>query len=144
MDKYVKIVYQTEPIGTEKIILYLTTFDKEAFDRDQLLEKQQAKVFEFEKTDLTNKVFEPDFIHIFEKKLNDYVKLYYEPKIKELEGLINTKKCMDRVIDLNAKNINNSGDVHCGIVYGNINNCDNIYCTEIKGNVVNCDKIVYK
>ena len=140
MDKYVKIVFQSEPIGKDKIILYLTTFDKEAFEKDQLLEKKQARVFEFEKSDLTN----PDFIYMFEKNLNEYVKSYYEPKIKELEGLINAKKCMGRVIDLNAKNITNSDDVHCNIVYGNITNCDNIYCNEIKGNVVNCDKIVYK
>ena len=141
MDKYVKIVYQTEPIGPEKIILYLTTFDKEAFDRDQLIEKREyATSFNIEKRDLQDN----NAIVYLEEMLNSYVKKYYEPKIKELEGLINTKKCMDRVIDLNAQNINNSGDVHCGIVYGNINNCDNIYCTEIKGNVVNCDKIVYK
>ena len=140
MDKYVKIVYQSEPIGIEKIILYLTTFDKEAFEKDQLLEKKQAKVFEFEKSDLTN----PDFIYMLEKNINEYVKSYYGFKIKELQELINEKKCMDRVIDLNAKNITNSDDVHCNIVYGNITNCDNIYCNEIKGNVVNCDKIVYK
>lgn len=45
MDKkdYVKIVYQSEPIGKDKIILYLTTFDLEAFKRDEALEKIPTK-----------------------------------------------------------------------------------------------------
>lgn len=38
-DKYTKIVYQTNPIGPEKIILYLTTFDIEKFKEDESLKK---------------------------------------------------------------------------------------------------------
>lgn len=38
-DKYTKIVYQTEPIGEYGIVLYLTKFDLEAYNRDQELEK---------------------------------------------------------------------------------------------------------
>lgn len=147
-DKYVKIVYQTEPIGKEKIVLYLTTFDVEAFERDKRLEEQrQAKVFEINKKDINN----PNWIYHMQEQLNDYVKRYYEPYVKEMRGLIETQKAMLESItipiqatDKNAKNITNSDDVHCNIVYGNITNCDNIYCNEIKGNVVNCDKIVYK
>ena len=137
MDKYVKIVYQTEPIGPDKIILYLTTFDKEAFERDQQLEKTETIEFKIQEQ---NK----NIVYI-QKMLNDYVRCYYEPYVDDLRGLINSKKAIKKSLSLsNAQNINNSGDVHCEIVYGNINNCDNIYCTEIKGNVVNCDKIVYK
>lgn len=139
-NKYIKVVYQTEPIGKERIILYLTTFDIEAYDKEQNSIKQQVKIFELPKHNLQ----EPNFIYDIEKMLNDYVKHYYEPYIEELKEIINTKKIMDKTIDLNAKNITNSDDVHCNIVYGNITNCDNIYCNEIKGNVVNCDKIIYK
>lgn len=139
-NKYVKVVYQSEPIGKEKIILYLTTFDYEAYEKEENSIKQQAKIFELPKHNLQ----EPNFIYDIEEMLNDYVKHYYEPYVEELRGIINTKKIMDNVIDLNAKNITNSDDVHCNIVYGNITNCDNVYCNEIKGNVVNCDKIIYK
>ena len=36
-DKYTKVVYQSEPIGKEKIVLYLTTFDLEAFEKNEKL-----------------------------------------------------------------------------------------------------------
>ena len=32
IDKYTKITYQSNPIGKEQIVLYLTTFDLKAFD----------------------------------------------------------------------------------------------------------------
>ena len=34
MDDYVKVVYQSEPIGEERIILYLTTFDTKKFEKE--------------------------------------------------------------------------------------------------------------
>ena len=117
-NKYIKVVYQTEPIGKERIILYLTTFDYEAYEKEQNSIKQQAKIFELSKHNLQ----EPNFIYDIEEMLNDYVKHYYEPYVEELRGIINTKKIIDNVIDLNAKNITNSDDVHCNIVYGNITN----------------------
>ena len=42
-NKYTKVVYQSEPIGKERIILYLTTFDLEAYEKDQKLEKIPTK-----------------------------------------------------------------------------------------------------
>lgn len=133
MDKYVKIVYQSEPIGKERIILYLTTFDKEAFERDNLFQLKEEKIIhEFGRTELNR----PDFIEFFEKNLNTMVKNIYEEKLKEIESIIKVSK--------NVKNISNSDDVYCNIVYGNISNCDNIYCNEVKGNISNCNKIIYK
>lgn len=133
MDKYVRVVYQSEPIGKERIILYLTTFDKEAFERDNLFQLKEEKIIhEFERAELNR----PDFIEMFERNLNTTVKNIYEEKLKEIESIMKMSK--------NVKNISNSDDVYCNIVYGNISNCDNIYCKEIKGNVSNCDKIIYK
>lgn len=133
MDKYVRVVYQSEPIGKERIILYLTTFDKEAFERDNLFQLKEEKIIhEFERVELNR----PDFIEMFERNLNTMVKNIYEEKLKEIESIMKMSK--------NVKNISNSDDVYCNIVYGNISNCDNIYCKEIKGNVSNCDKIIYK
>ena len=148
-NKYVKIVYQTEPIGEEKIILYLTTFDTEAYERDQNLkeipQKTEAISVVFDKEDIKH----PDFIKRFEKNLECMVKNIYEEEIEEMKTLIEGNRAINSFVPLpftikeKVKNITNSDEVHCDIVYGNITNCDNIYCNKIKGNVVNCDKIIY-
>ena len=148
-DDYVKIVYRSNPIGKEKIILQLTTFDLEKFEKDEELKKipEKTKVIyqSVEKEDLSN----ADFLDYINSKLNKMVNDTYKEEIKklkaEVEFLRQTKIVpIEYSKDKNARNINNADDVHCNIVYGNINNCDNIYCNEIKGNVINCDKIVYK
>lgn len=41
--KYIKVVYESDPIGKEKIRLILTTFDLEAFKRDEALSKIPEK-----------------------------------------------------------------------------------------------------
>lgn len=38
-NEYVKVVYQSEPIGKDNIILELTTFDYEKYEKDQELKK---------------------------------------------------------------------------------------------------------
>lgn len=158
MDKYVKVVYQSEPIGKEKIILYLTTFDLEAFKRDEALKKiptkRVAKVFDFPQVlyddnsciTVQRNMYEQEMFRTIVEK---FVVETYDEQLREMQGYIEQLRKikmipMEYSTEQNAKNITNSDDVHCNIVYGNITNCDNIYCTEIKGNVVNCDKIVYK
>ena len=80
-DKYVKVMYQTPPIGEYGIVLELTTFDFEAQERDekekQLLEKRQ-----FERLNINPN--EP--LHIIEQRLNDRVDAFYR---KEIESLRN-------------------------------------------------------
>lgn len=47
--KYIKIVYKSEPIGPEKIVLQLTTFDFDKYKKDNELKKQKKiKVFQFD------------------------------------------------------------------------------------------------
>ena len=78
MDKYVKIVYQTPPIGPDKIVLYLTTFE-----RDQQLKPIEEKmVFEVDKYDIRD----ADFINRFEQNLNTIVKEYYIDKLNEIRS----------------------------------------------------------
>lgn len=136
-NKYIKVTYQSKPIGEEKIILYLTTFDYEGYKRDQELKTQTfsfpIKSFKFN---------ESEYLNSLSEMLNNYVKEYYEPKIKELKTLIKINKTTMSLMD--AENIINSGNVKCNIVRGNITNCNNVYCTEIKGRVINCNKIFYK
>ena len=66
-DKYTKITYQSDPIGKEKIVLILTKFDIEAFEKDEKMqhipEQRVAKVIQFEKEDIE----QPNFIEILEK-----------------------------------------------------------------------------
>ena len=95
-DKYTKVVYQSKPIGKERIVLYLTTFDLEAFEEDEKLDKiperEDVLVFEFEKEDLLNNPnlieemnnkFETMFKEIYEKQLLD-MKSYIEHNRKEV------------------------------------------------------------
>ena len=143
-DKYVKIIYQTEPIGEHKIILYLTTFDLEAYKKDHEV-KYKREIKEIPVVDnisyaaprtygelCTQKGRE----EILEYEINYWIKAHYQSLIDELRFYCEQCK--------NAKNITNGDDVHCNTVEGNITNCDNVYCNEIKGNVVNCDKIIYR
>lgn len=143
-DNYTKITYQSEPIGKEKIILYLTTFDIEAFEKDQSLEKiptkTEAKIVQFEK----NKLEDVNILQEINNYYEDYINKTYKKQLEEMASYIETLRKIKIVPQWNAKNITNSDDVHCNIVEGNITNCDNVYCNEIKGNVVNCDKIIYK
>lgn len=155
-DKYVKIAYQSEPIGKEKIILYLTTFDLETFEKDQKLEKIPiktiAKVVDIPQTiKFENSAMDVKYnayqIKMFETIIEKFIKETYEEQLQQMSHCIETLRAIKIVpieYDTNAKNITNADDVHCNIVYGDIKNCDNIYCNEIKGNIVNCDKIIYK
>lgn len=78
-EKYVKVIYQTPPIGEYGIVLELTTFDFEAQERDekekQLLEKRQ-----FERLNINPN--EP--LEIIEKRLNDRVDTFYRKEIEKL------------------------------------------------------------
>lgn len=147
-NKYTKVTYQSEPIGKERIILYLTTFDLEAFEKNEKIEKIPTKiksvVFEFEKADIFNN---PNLALEMNNKFEKIFEDTYKKQLEEMKGYIEflrKTKIVPMEYNTNVKSITNSDDVHCNIVYGNITNCDNIYCNEIKGNVVNCDKIIYK
>ena len=157
-EKYVKIVYQSEPIGKEKIILYLTAFDLEAFKKDEALEKiptkQVAKVIDLPQvlyddnsciTMQRNRYEQEMFRTIIEK----FIVETYDEQLRKMKDCIEQLRKikivpMEYSTEQNAKNITNSDDVHCNIVEGNIVNCNDVYCNEIKGNVVNCDRIIYK
>lgn len=88
IDKYTKITYQSNPIGKEQIILYLTTFDLEAFEKDQSLEKiptkEVAQVIEFEKVDINK----PNFIDMINDRLEHIVNETYEKQLLEMAGCI--------------------------------------------------------
>lgn len=154
-NKYSKIVYQSDPIGKEKIILYLTTFDVEAFEKDEKLEKIPTRTIA-KVIDIPEQLKENGAVCIninaynqqmFETMIEKFIVETYDEQLEQMSHCIEALrkiKIIPMNYDKNVQNISNSDDVHCNIVFGNISNCDNVYCNKIKGNVVNCDKIIYK
>ena len=76
-EKYIRTVYRSEPIGKYGVVLELTTFDLEAFKKDEKLEKIPTKKlaikYNFDRIELLNnpnllqEQMEKRFIEIFEK-----------------------------------------------------------------------------
>lgn len=88
-NKYTKVVYQSEPIGKEKIVLYLTTFDLEAFEKDKSLkripEKRVVKMIEFDRQDIMNV---PNFEVEINKRFEEFVKVTYEEELLKMKSYI--------------------------------------------------------
>lgn len=87
-EDYVKVVYESNPIGEEKIILRLTTFDIEKIKEDERLSKvPETKEIVVASVDKF-KLLEPDFRFILEQKLNSIVCQRYEQQILEMKNEI--------------------------------------------------------
>lgn len=88
-DKYTKVVYQSNPIGKDRIVLYLTTFDLEAFEKDENLEKiperEDVIGFQFNKEDFLNN---PNFIEDMENKFETLFKEIYEQQLLDMKSYI--------------------------------------------------------
>lgn len=146
-EKYMKIVYQTPPIGEYGIVLYLTTFDIEALKRDELKEKEKKIILDI--PDLTNNYLETshiddccykaypasyntnDFARL-EEDLNAYIRKYYEYEVERLRREL--KICRDSCLN----NVSNTNWVRCDSIQGNVSNCTNVYCNKIAGDITNC------
>ena len=132
-NKYIKVVYQSDPIGEYGIVLELTTFDFEAYEKDEKLKKKT----QHEKIDI--KKFQVDNvldIDLLENHLNKRVDEFYKSELIKMKNIIEkNKKNNFKVI---KGNIYNSENIVCEIIQGNVVNCDNVKCKEIKGNTINC------
>lgn len=88
-NKYTKITYQSEPIGKEKIILYLTTFDLEAYDRDEKLSKiptkRTAMQYEFDRFESLNN---QNLINDMQRQYETFIRNVYDQQLKEMQGYI--------------------------------------------------------
>lgn len=88
-NKYTKVTYQSEPIGKERIVLYLTTFDLEAFEKGQKLEKiptqRKAIAFEFNRTDILNN---PNLVEEMNNKFEKMFKEIYEKQLLDMKSYI--------------------------------------------------------
>lgn len=150
MEKYAKIVYKSDPIGEFGIILYLTTFDIEAFENNKNLEKIPTKEigyqFRIADTQTWRDTQNPNMmLDYLEEKINRTIHDHYIQEYKKLRGHI---ECM-RKIEVQPSyskdvrgNVTNCGDVQCDVIRGNVVNCSHVEVREIRGNMVNCK--VYK
>lgn len=93
---YVKIIYESKPIGEYSIILQLTTFDIEAWKRDQNLKqipiKTEAKRLRLDNASMLK---DPAYLIRLKEQINNFVVNNYEQQIldlkQELEFLRNIK-----------------------------------------------------
>ena len=87
-DKYIKVVYESKPIGKEKIVLQLTTFDLEAFEKDEKLKKIPIKkdtiAFEFDKYEMSNPNLLDEINNRFEKMFNET----YKKQLEDMKSYI--------------------------------------------------------
>ena len=88
-DKYTKVVYESCPIGKEKIILYLTTFDLERFKEDEELRKIPTKrtaiQYEFDRFESMNN---QKLITDMQRQYDTFIRNVYEQQLKEMQEYI--------------------------------------------------------
>lgn len=88
-NKYTKVTYTSEPIGKERIVLYLTTFDLEAFEKDEKLEKipikRKAITFELNRADLLNI---PNLVSEMNNRFEKMFKEIYEQQLLDMKSYI--------------------------------------------------------
>lgn len=154
-DNYVKISYESQPIGPDKIVLYLTTFDMERYEKEQILEKKVERV-EID-TSIAPIVNPLDSTYVcdeyaglkwnyclldIEEQVSRIISEYYDQKVMELQNTIDEynsrleMQCHARDI---VNNITNADEVCCDVVQGNVVNCNSVSCREIRGNTINCN-----
>lgn len=97
-NKYTKITYESSPIGADKIILYLTTFDLESFESDKNLEKipikKKAIAFDFNKHDLTNNY---DLLEQMNNTIEAIVRNEYQKQLEEMKSYIECNRKIPKV-----------------------------------------------
>ena len=144
-DKYVKVIYQSDPIGEYGIILELTTFDLEAFKKDEELKKKKQferiniKEFQLDNNLIADGILGPQTLSILEQHLNERVDKFYKNELLKAKNLLNEVSNKDKIV---KGNVTNADNVICDIIQGNVINCDTVRCNEIKGNTINCE--IYK
>lgn len=144
-EPYVKITYQSDPIGPENIILYLTTFDLDAFERDQELKEIPIKQAEMNFSSFADAALRSGIMtnEIIETHLQNYIDDFYKDEINKLKRYIeNNRDSRLSGSKTKIKNLTNCDDIHCDVIEGNVVNCDNVHCREIRGNIVNSE--IYK
>lgn len=110
-DKYTKITYQSEPIGKEKIVLQLTTFDLEAFKKDEKLiripQQRKAIVFEFDRYDVINNHY---LLEQMNNQFENFIKDTYEKQLNEMKSYIEINRAMPKAQWISEQELKDSDD----------------------------------
>lgn len=150
---YVKIVYESEPIGEYKIRLILTTFDVEAYMKDINNIKYDKELIEIPvepPVSIEKRIETEHYLGDLEQKINSALRRIYEPEINSLKTMVQMMKddyennLKDAILNPIKEIMNVSGDIHCRDVNGHITNCGDIYCNTFKGVANNCGDIIVK
>lgn len=166
-DDYVKITYETPPIGPSKIVLYLTTFDIEKYKKDQEVEtKTKSLVFEepdnrgynsfadirnsldnriyCDTVNAGNRLYNTNYYEYLQESLNNVVMRYYEPYVEELKREIDAYRVIRKTLPnfVSAQDVTNVPTLVCDTVCGDVTNCHEVHCNNIQGDLINCR--VYK
>lgn len=144
INKYFKVVYQTDPIGERGIVLKLTSFDMEAYERDKnrkTIPTEEVSYFVEDPALLHAYYGEDEIYNSFVSHLKDVIEEHYFFEIEKLKSYIETHREVATVTEKKVikGNITNSDNIVCDVIEGNVVNCDNVKVREIRGNTVNCD-----
>ena len=96
-EKYVKIIYQSEPLGEYGIVLELTTFDSEAYEMDQKLRKKKQcekiniRDFQLNHNLIPDGIIGPQTLLELERCLNERVDEFYKSELIKMKNRIEHK-----------------------------------------------------
>ena len=118
MDKkdYVKVTYESDPIGEHGIVLQLRTFDVEAYERDQKLKqipiKTEAKRLRLDKVSMLE---DPLYLFRIQEQINKFVVDTYEQQILDLKRELEYARSIRTIPDTHEYYIVQEGDTLWGI-----------------------------
>lgn len=118
---YVKVTYESDPIGEYGIVLQLRTFDVEAYERDQKLKqipiKTEAKRLRLDKVSMLE---DPHYLFKIQEQINKFVVDTYERQILDLKRELECARNIRTIPDTHEYYIVQEGDTLWGIanIYG--------------------------
>lgn len=108
---YVKITYESDPIGKYGIVLQLRTFDVEAYERDQKLKqipiKTEAKRL---RLDEVSRLEDPLYLFRIQEQINKFVVDTYEQQILDLKRELEYARSIRTIPDTHEYYIVQEGD----------------------------------
>lgn len=108
---YVKITYESDPIGEYGIVLQLRTFDVEAYERDQKLKqipiKTETKRLRLDKVSMLE---DPHYLFKIQEQINKFVVDTYDQQILDLNRKLEYARSMMTIPDIHEYYIVQEGD----------------------------------
>ena len=134
---FVRVVYKTEPIGKEKIVLYLTTIDVDKFKeknlRDIPYKEEVREIYISKEVDVIKA------INIISEDLNQTVNSFYKFEIERLKEELKYMCKKEKSQAKNYGDIKNSSHITANIIKGDVINCNDLDVKTIEGDIINCN-----